>query len=266
MNKYKTKHFLNYLRENLRILIREILEYKANTYSIIFSMSFFTIINFFMMYLLHNSIGDVIGWAYSDYLLLSAILTFFSAFVGLFMWSKNLEHDLTSGFFNLFLNKPGNIFLNYYIHSLSSWAFISFFIRSITLIGIILVFQIEFANKFLVFLSLILFMLYFLSMSLVLESFAFHMKKSNQIFQPIWNIDWNFFSYPAPFLKKYYSKLFLFMFPAFFGGSLIIPLIKGGEVWNITLQFTILISMTIIFSSLTMINWKTGLKKYEAFG
>ncbi len=263
---FKTSHFKSYFKANFQLMLKQLIEYKTNLYSYLFMMLIFTISSFIMVFLLHNSIGDVIGWQYYDYLLLASILYFIYAIGGLFFWDKNLSHMLLSGKFNFYLNKPGNIFFNYLLSYISEWAFLSLLVKGILSIGIILFFQIKIHNLNLVILSLITITLFIISLMSFFESLAFFMKKSNEITQPFWAVEWNFYNYPAPFMKKYYSKLILFIFPSFLGGSLIIPLIRNYEVYNIELQFLIIIITTIILSIITIINWKIGLEKYEAFG
>lgn len=71
--------------------------------------------------------------------------------------------------------------------------------------------------------------------------------------------------YPYQFFEKTGFKVFLLIIPSFFVPSLLVPILRGYEIWNLNIQLIILFSMIIFCSIGLFLNWKFGLKRYNAY-
>ena len=110
-------------------------------------------------------------------------------------------------------------------------------------------------------------MLSFVLTDYFLNSFEFHFKKTGNMLALIYSATYDFLTnYPFQYFMQSKFKYFLFLFGTTFTASLIIPILNNTPVWNLKLQIFILSSLIILLTIGIYINWKYGLKKYEAFG
>jgi hypothetical protein len=73
-------------------------------------------------------------------------------------------------------------------------------------------------------------------------------------------------SYPYQFFGESSYKLLLLFFPLFITSSLIIPILLGSSVDDLMLKISVFLGIFLFSLLILIVNWKYGLKKYEAFG
>lgn len=260
------KRNLEYFKTNFKLMWINTIEYKANFYGNILTLFSFTLIQLFTYSLISYVFSDLIGWKFSDFILFYVLMYLVGQFNGIFSWGKELFIILSKGTLNIYLTKPIKPFIGYIFSILSGYAFISIIFRTILLFLVIYYFNITLNNLLL---GLVLFLsigfLFFLIYQFI-ESCEFISLNLSSVLDTYWQIDNIFTTYPAQLFRKFPFQFALYFFPLIFISSLIVPLLRGYEIWNLYSQLTILISLIIIFGFGTWLNWHYGLKKYEAFG
>jgi hypothetical protein len=73
-------------------------------------------------------------------------------------------------------------------------------------------------------------------------------------------------SYPYQFFGESSYKLLLLFFPLFITSSLIIPILLGSSVDDLMLKISVFLGIFLFSLLILIVNWKYGLKKYEAYG
>ena len=256
----------NYFCANFRLMWINTIEYKSNFYMNLFQLIIFSVIQIFSFYLISYAFSDYVGWDVADFYLFYVLIYFISTLSGFFSWGKDLFYVLSDGTLNIYLTKPVGSFIGYLFSVLSGWALMSFTFRIIVFIFIYLYFSIEIYNLFLFLFALFLVSLLLLVIYQLIQSFEFIALKMSYSLENYWNIYDIFMAYPAPLFKGFPIQLFLYFFPSFFVGYLLVPLLRGYEIWRLDLQIFILVFLIIFCCIGIFLNWKYGLKKYEAFG
>jgi hypothetical protein len=72
--------------------------------------------------------------------------------------------------------------------------------------------------------------------------------------------------YPFGFFDGMKYKTFILFFPTFFVSSLLVPFVRGYDIWNFNFQLYLLVGLICFFSFGTYLLWKFGLHFYEALG
>ena len=157
--------------------------------------------------------------------------------------------------------------ISYQFSRLSAETILQVTISFCGLCGLFYYYQIGFIHSLFSLSILLLISLSFFIFKLCITSFSFYAIGFTKY---LYKFENNFFfimqQYPTPFFKQTIFFYILMFYPFFFIGSLLIPFISGLKIWNVEFQFLILLLLTLLFSIITIINWKIGLKKYEAFG
>ncbi len=261
------KHYLIYFFENFKISFKSLIEFKTNLYNLILIELFLAIAFVSFSFIFSENFGDIIGWNFIDFLLLYYIVQLANDISGFFVYNKGLSYKLKEGSLNTYLSKPGNVFLNYIL----GFSFNT--IIPVTIYSLIVTFLLFYIKITLFSLFILVLFFIFLLVILVLwyhflSSFAFYFLKLGEVLLSIFyfSISDMAQSYPFQFFSKLKIKLFLLLIPTFIVSSIIIPILRGSEIYNLKLQILFFIIFFLISFFGLIINWKIGLKKYEAFG
>ena len=258
---------LDFLKENIIIMVKLLTEFKASFYSVIFEQFFFTIINVFMFSVLFTNFGEVIGWSFTDFILFLILFDFFEVFIGIFFWNDWLKIEIINGSFNLRNTKPMNVYWNTYFSKLSHYALLytvlTFFIYSF----FILYFSIELFNIFLGIGVFLLIGIFWISFSEFIRSLDwFFLGLSQIVWQPLNRLNYGFRTFPSPFFKSFNFKFLFFFFPVYLLGDVLLPILKGEEVLNLMSYIWFLVIGIVVLITCTSVAWRYGLSKYEAYG
>jgi ABC-type uncharacterized transport system permease subunit len=217
--------------------------------------------------IIFDNFGGDLFWTANDFILHMILAAILFALGGIFMWKDALFHFIKDGELNVFLIRPLNRSYMFYTTHLASPAIVFLLIDFIVLIGFLIYSKIQLTNLFLGTVVALLIFLFFITVYSFMYSIdLIFLGVSESVGSVLFKMQSLFEMYPAPFFLKLSVKYLFMVFPIFFTGTLLIPVIRGYEVWNIGLQFSILIGLIIFFFLGTIINWHYGLKKYEAFG
>ena len=271
MTKNNLSKYFEYFKANFIILFKKLIEYKANFFvcfieHIIYFSSIVLIFN-----IIFSNFADVISWKLSDYVLFFVLIDWICASTGIFIWRMpDLRNIIIKGDFNIFFLRPINRFISYFLHNLNGNTLIYTIINPIIHITtLIIFFDIELHNILFGVLIWILVWIGYISLYEFLHSFEFIYKSSSRTMNEVFNeLNYSLANqYPYQFFNKLnFKTILLIISPLFFVGSLLIPILRNYPIWNLRLQIFILILSIIIFIIGIIINWKIGLKKYEAYG
>ncbi len=259
---------LNYFLSNLKITWLRLIEFKMNLYGAIIEQIFYYIGYFIFFLVIFNNFSDVINWTLGDFLLFMIIIDIIHVTQGIFEWKMSIKDSIIKGYINLYLSKPVNIFAGYTLSNLSTASYF-FLISNIILLPIVIIYyNIELFNIALSFFIFIIITLLTLITGFFINSINFVSFGLSDVINNIEHIGTAQVakSFPYQFFKESAIKYFMFAFPLFFIGSLLIPIIRNYPILNIEIQISILVTMIITLSILTYINWHLGLKRYSAYG
>jgi len=260
------KRNIDYIKTSFFIMWRRLIEYKINFYFGILEQLSYFVFQYVFFFVVFSSFGDIIGWEFIDYILFFLLIDLIRVTAGLFIWKRGVGDLIIDGGLNVYLARPISVFIKHYFSEIEPAA-IFYVITDIIAIGLILFFiKVEYFSLF-IFLLLLLIYLTFISYAF-LDSFSFFKKKLGSVFvytfyNPIMMV---MDDYPAQFFKKLKYKQVLNIFPVFYVGLLLIPLLRGYEIDNLLFYINLIISLSSLFTLLTLIIWHKGLKKYEAYG
>lgn len=262
------KHYWNYFLEYFMLSVKRVTEFKPNLYAVCLFAPIDVILSIVFSYVLSQSIGDVVGFGFIDFLLIFVFLFTFNDFMSMFYRSKHLESYILFGDMNNILKIPGSPFLNFFLKiGYNSFIFTIFQVLIYTPIILYFgswTFLSLFLSSFFMFLLAIIFVffIYFL------ESFSWRFVKVGFFLKKVYldNIQNDVRAYPMQFFRS--SPLFyvLATMPIYFISTLVVPVFQNMEVGDLSVQFLIL-GCTFIVSIIGIwLNWRYGLKNYEAFG
>lgn len=266
-NKKSFIRTLNFVKINFYILYKRIIEYKTNLWSSFFLESIYLLGMFLFFTVIDSNFSSIINWEKSDYFLYVLLLAIISAIGGLITWKEELFYVLKEGNLNSYLIKPisANIFYTFY--RLAPPAMIMIIIDIFFLIFFCIFYNIKLYNIGLGLIIFILIILFNIFVSLFIFSLDLHkMGISPFIHNGFDEIKYSIEQYPAPFFKNSFIKFFGHFISFYYGGLLLIPILRNYPITNLYLHLLVLIILTIIFFTLNWLSWKYGLKKYEAFG
>ena len=263
--RFNYKHYLRYFWENQIIGLKSITEYRVNSINIILLEIFDILIINIFGFLIMSKFGNLIDWTFKDFFTFFIFQNTLYLFVGFFSWSKKLNEFIKLGELNMYLSRPGNIFLNYFfINKMSPILYLS--INIPFLIWIFLTIKVDIINYFLIFFVSIILILFFIILWQFFESFAFLFLESRQIlFTFFLTVRENLKIFNSNFFSGTNFKYFLYLFPIYFVGTLIIPLTQNKIPENLLEQIVFIILLLIFLTFITFVNWKYGIKRYEAF-
>ena len=265
-NPFGWRRNLEYFKENFIIHMKELFEFKANIYSSLLIQVSFYILMFLFYFVIYSNFQSQINWKLSDFILFIAVSNLIHIFIGVVYWKWNLFQQISQGLLNRYLHIPLNPFFVFYIHSQSVMIYLFFVSNFLVFLISVIYFKINIFNLFFL-LLLFLLVIETLVVAFFIDSLNFIKLGSSRIFQPLHE---NFMSitrnYPSPFFGSFQFNFLLFLFQGYYVGMVLIPILNGMSIFNFLFELTLLISIIIIFSLGTWLNWHYGLKKYEAFG
>lgn len=264
--KFGIGHYLNYFKENYFISLKEFLEFKSNMYNLILVEIFFAAVFIFFGSILLTNFNTILNWDIYDFILLYFIINAIDDISGLFWYNKLISWRIKKGDFNSFLYLPGNPLLNFVFSKSFNLTFLILIYLSIIVFVLIKV-STQIHLIFLA-LSIILTLIFLRTMTFHFFSSIswYSLEFGESVSSTYHQIASTFKEYPFQFFKNVKFKIVSLFFILTFVSSLVIPIIRGYPIWNIKIQMIILIGLCIITTLLTLLNWKYGLKKYEAFG
>jgi ABC-type uncharacterized transport system permease subunit len=256
--------YLDLLKANLFIMFQSMKEYKSNLYSVFLIQIVFVSISYFIMFLIASNFGDVIGWSYLDFIIYTALIKMITQAVGFFIWGNSISASILSGSLNTHLLRPTDIKFQYYFSNLSSSAFIFFIFSVLEVIILLLFFDSNFQISLFFLLIIFLLFVYQFLFFQVIETLGFYYKQlDQQILKLIYPINSTLSSYPIDFFNKMRFKEILFIIVYSLLALLLFPSTYHYDK-NMVLLITLM--LIVVFFVIFTLNWKNGLKKYEAFG
>ena len=261
---------LVYLKANLVILWKRVIEYKANFFMYAIEHVLYMGSFLFFMDILYNLFFHTLEWDFKDYVLFFVLADWIVAFGGTFCFkTQHIIEQILRGTFNLHLYRPINRFLSYLFADFNLDLAIYALMNPILHIGALIYFEVDLQNVFYGALFWFLILVLFIALFNFVDSLNLIKVKITESFDVF--LDTMTFetsrNYPFHFFKSFENRILLFFIgPLFFVGSLVVPILRGYDIWNFWLQAGILLGLIIAFSLGTFINWRVGLKRYEAFG
>lgn len=256
---------VEYFIQNFKQMLLFCKEFKMNTIFQIFNQ----VVYFFVYYLFFDVLSSVVvGLEYSKlelfvYLILIDMCV---TFWGMFDWGKPLKRDIPTGKLNLYVCRPLNPFYLYQFSRLNSNAFIQHMTAWIILISILYFSTINLEISLLS-ISLFLLVLFYYGLIRVFCNVIafFNFALSDILYHNVFRAGSSSFKqYPAQFFEFFPYKRFLIIFPMYFMGALFFEYALF-EQFEMSLLISLIV-LNIVTLSITIILWKFGLKKYEAYG
>ena len=259
---------LNYIKTGMFLTWKKMLEYKANTYSAILAQIIYFVSQFLVLFVISSNFGDVIGWSFLDFVFYLLLFDFVETIAGFFIWGRSdLKSMIVKGELNCYINRPLNKFICFNASIFSAGGTIMLFITSIFLVFFILFFNVELYNiLFGIFIAFLIIIFHIVLRKFVESINFFNFGVSYFLRETVYRSQRIFTNYPAKFFQGGFFRIIFMIIPLFFVSSLLLPVLRNKEVWNLNLQIFILVSLIIVFGFGIFIFWKFGLKKYEAYG
>ncbi len=262
--------YINYIFENVKIMLKRLIEYKSNFYSAFFEQIFYLSTFFIFVLVLNQNFDEIITW--SSVLIFTFILIedTLRTTAGIFAWKSDfLTEIILKGELNNLLVRPGELLFKYHFSDLSPSSLTYVIVNVPILIILIMSFQMNLLNCiFLLILFLFCILIYFSLYNLIYSIAFFYKNFEKNLTNLLYRTNSLFVLYPAPFFNKFKLVNLFFLFPAYIIGKLIIPLLNDINIdyfFYLDL-FLIFFLIILILNILIYFNWKIGLKKYEAYG
>lgn len=264
ITKQFNKRYLELFRTQVFIMFQTMKEYKANLYSVFLIQIIFVSISYFTSFIIASNFGEIIGWSFIDFLVYQAIIKIIYQFSGIFLWGKSISYSIIYAQFNNHLVMPLNIKLKYYFNNLSSSGYIYILFSLIELLILLIFFYQRELNYSLLLFTVIILMIYHFFIHQSLETMGFHYKKLDtallKLYYPITNI---LSSYPINYFQFFKFKNILIFIPH---SILVFIIFPSSITISLTLFYVIFIIIILSLITIVILNWKLGLKKYEAYG
>lgn len=261
------KRNINYFKENINIVFKKLIEYKINFYMSALTQLAITFTLILSLYVISTNFGDIIDWEFNDFMIFMLAYDLIFTISGIFSWTGNIKTAITYGRLNNYINKPINRIIAFKFKSLSSPALSMTFFGIIKSIIIIYIFKIKFFNLFLGLIIFLLIIMFTIAMRFLIDSIGFFSFGLYHILFSIFGFSQSILrNYPEHFFKNAPFRNALLIFPAVFISILLVPILANKNIESFSYYIIILISLIIISTIGTLINWYYGLKKYEAYG
>lgn len=262
------KHYFFYFLVNQKLSIKIKTEYMVHFFVDFLYMIISSIVLFIFADVLANNFNSVIGWDKVDFLTFFFLLPFvLNIGYSLVLGNKLAKYYIKKGDFNILLVKPGNIFFNYlFKHNRASQIFY-FIVRSLIFLPFVLLYQ-----DFTIF-SFILGIIYCLFLAVNLLLLLICLDSFTWIFLELGDYFFSFFdnvnnvlkNYPGVFFHEMEFAYLLSIIPIYHVATVALPLFKGVKVDFLSSIFLIII-LNLILIIIIIMNWRYGLRRYEAFG
>lgn len=256
-----------YIKVNFYIMWKKLLEYKNNMYFSAFEHYFFILTYFAFYFLIFDNFGEGLGWELYDYFVFFIFCEVLYIIAGTFMWGPSISEHILKGKLSDHLRRPFNPFFSFFFQEMNFYG-LFLLIQDVVIYSVILFFlPIEFYNVgFSILIMVLIILLILLEFYFVKSLDLIMLNLSLVVIKPFWSFYELTRQYPYGFFRNSGFRFVLLGFPFFLIGSLLIPLLRGYEVWNPLLQISVMIVLIFVFSFGIFFCWHYGLKKYEAFG
>ena len=178
-------------------------------------------------------------------------------------WSNQLFNTITIGNLNVLLTKPMNIFILYiarvnsssFVYLLTySLVFFPFIINDTNVLTLLLCFLLV------IFIGIVHILFYFMLDSFSWISLNVGKTAINTVFHNSQDI---LRMYLSPLFTSTKIEILMMVLPIFYSGLIFVPLFHVN--FEVLKHLKVLILLLILFITIITINWKYGLKRYEAF-
>lgn len=262
-----TKYF-EYFITGLKLSFKERVEYKANFLTSTLSELGETFSLLVFAYIFSSNF-ELLDWTFVDFIILFFFGNLVHTLSGIFWYTKQINYRIKQGFFNSLFYLPGNRFFNYLF--LKGYnPVIHVVIDTIIFLPIIIIMATFTLKSIVLTLLLTLLLSYFFLITFYfLDSFSWFFVDIGKILSE--NVlekinDKILYTYPGTIFSKTNIKYVLLIMPMYFVATLIVPTLQNKTNNDFNFNIIIIITLSIIFTIVTAINWHYGLKRYEAFG
>lgn len=265
MKKYTNQNQLSIhctsIIEGIIIGIKESLEYKANTIALLFVMLFNFIIFISLFSITNNLFLQRLNWNLIDFSMFILLSYFCNRFYYIFD-ARYLFKRLLLGELNVALTKPINPFIYQNLKMINGQDLI---VLPFILIPISILLTYYNTNFFIFLILLILMVLYNIVVSQFTGSIGFFSKMfpytihmfDKQMFNTVRTFT------PKVFEFSFAKNIIYVLYFSLMGFGLVEFLLQREYIVE---YFYYSFFIIIVLSSITFLNWKYGLKRYEAFG
>ena len=262
------KYNLQLFWTNFIINWKGVVEYKPNFYSVLIFNSVYICIYVLFAIVLNNLILEELSWGIKEFILFIFLTEIFVDTVGIFHFGRGLVTMHKNGTLNSYLTKPTNVLLSAFsIQRFNPTLFILTNLM-IYLPIIIYLFDFQFVN---IVYGVLLFIMLIIIQTLVVHfimSLGFIAYELEEIAgRMYWEAGYGILArYPAQFFQNRINVLMVVsIFPVYFISMWIVPLLSFGSFEVRQFEIIILSVVTLISLLGIVVNWKYGLKRYEAF-
>lgn len=256
---------LLYIKERVIQGLLETKEYKSNFYIGLLSHLTFTSVLTFSTYIVLN-FSSSINLSLLEIIFLMLYAQVMAMFFGLFRWGNKLNQELVTGKINVYLMKPKNTFFQYLLNSIPYFSIPLPIIDFLLLMVFSLSFSLfDFSKLLSTFIISIPGGIMYVLFFRFFDSMAFFMKNNKFLVKNYYVIERGYYQFPLIIFDGFLNKLGLVVGHSVFG---ILPVLYYFDKIdnNIILEMYIVIFPVIILLLIgIIINWKIGLKKYEAY-
>lgn len=259
---------LDYFRENIIIAWKTLLEYKLNFLFGFIEHLLYILSHLFLFFVLIENFGSELGWDMYDFFIFFVLTEISYIIAGFFIWKDWLYIYLKNGDFNTFLFRPQNPYIAFIFSMLNEYAILLLIIDVFLYSAIIFYFQIELVNLALGSIIFFLITILYITNIEMIRSFDFIAK--NIVPTTLWpafiNVNEMFKKFPYNFFQTSFLKYIILFIPNVLVASLLMPILRGKEIFLPSIQISLIISLIFIYIIIIKIIWRYGLKRYEAFG
>lgn len=261
------KRNIEYVKVNFYLMFKTLKEYKINTFGALIDQIAFLVIFFLFFTVLYVNFGNDIGWSHLDFLLYMMVLDIILVSQGLTYWGKNLKRDVLDGELIIYLKNPLTPFFSYEFANISTYAGLMLAIDAMIFPILLFVAHIPLYTIALGMILLLLLCGSFIVFKMFLRSTVFiSFALADVGFELEQRLFRTLQTFPSPFFSNSILWNLFLVYPLFFAGSLLVPIFTQKPVPYLEIQIYTLIIVLIVSSIGTYINWKYGLKRYEAYG
>lgn len=267
------KYYLFYFIENFKVSFKIAMEYKANLFSILILKVFYFIIIILFGSILFNEVINIQNFGFKEYVLFIFLFNLYTDLVGLFWYGDyySLSNLIKSGdFSNFILIRPLRPFFGHLF--LRRFNPVPFSLFDIILFLPLLSFLFDFQMYIILLSILLLFIISLFGILFIkfLESFTWIFIESYDfLLEDLYfkGVQENIGRFPMMLFDKNFTlMLFLGGFGFYYISMWILPLLIIGNFEVRNYEILMIFFVSIISVTGIIINWRYGLKRYEAFG
>lgn len=257
--------YAQFVLSNSLLNLKQILEYKANLFFSLAISLIYMLVHLLFVLLFKDQFTVLFDWDLSKILFFIFISQFAFQFAAAFYFHSNLQQEILSGKLNLYLTRPLNTFVQYFFMSGSLRPLFAALMHFFLLCGLIVVYHIPLTYFFPAFMFLITSILFTIIFMRCIEAFSFVFKADRSIIkQIVADVTITVHTFPATIFEGTLKKLLLFLPQVYY--SAYVTTIFFGDLSNYAMLLETQVILMSILALVTVILWKVGLKRYEAYG